>query len=129
MQPGGPDDDPCDNHDGAFDSHRVDEIMKRGKKRMKIKPLNDRVLIKRKDADKMTPGGLYIPETAREKQVMQAEVIAVGPGAFDDSGQRRPVGVSPGQVVIVSRYGGTDVEIDGEKYQVVQEDDLQGVVE
>lgn len=96
---------------------------------MKIRPLADRVMIKRRDADDRTPGGLHIPEVAREKQVMQAEVIAVGPGRLNDRGELVPMSCEPGQRVIVGRYAGTDMQLDGEKFQILQDDDVLAVIE
>ncbi len=83
-----------------------------------IQPLEDRIVIKQVDAEQTTSSGLVIPDTAKEKP-MQGEVIAVGPGRVDDNGNRVPMDVKVGDVVIYSRYGGTEVKHDGVEYLIL----------
>ena len=95
---------------------------------MKVHPLSDRILIKRTEEDEQVRGGIIIPDTAREKP-QQAEVIAVGPGRLDDGGNRVPPEVKVGDCVLVGRYGGTEVEVDGDEYVIINEDDILGILE
>ncbi len=94
---------------------------------MKLKPLRDRILIKRLDAEEMTAGGIVIPETAKEKP-LEAEVLAVGPGRRLDDGTIRPLEVKVGDRVLIGKYSGTDIKLDGEDRVIVREDDVLGVV-
>ncbi|MEJ2690873.1 MAG: co-chaperone GroES [Deltaproteobacteria bacterium] len=94
---------------------------------MKIRPLNDRVLVKRLEEVEKTKGGIIIPDSAKEKPA-EGEVIAVGPGRLDDKGKRVPVELKAGDRVLFSKYGGTDVKLDGEDYLIMREDDILGVV-
>jgi chaperonin GroES len=94
---------------------------------MKIRPLNDRVLVKRLEEVEKTKGGIIIPDSAKEKPA-EGEVIAVGPGKLDDKGKRVPVELKAGDRVLFSKYGGTDVKLDGEDYLIMREDDILGVV-
>jgi len=95
---------------------------------MKIRPLNDRVLVKRLEEEEITKGGIIIPDTAKEKPA-EGEVISVGPGRLDDKGKRVPVELKAGDRVLFSKYGGTDVKLDGKDYLIMREDDILGVVE
>ena len=96
---------------------------------MKVTPLADRVLVKRVDSETKTKGGLYIPDTAKEKP-QQGEVLAVGPGKRAEStGEVIPVGIEVGQTVLYSKYGGTEVKVDGEEYLIMREDDILGIIE
>jgi len=95
---------------------------------MKIRPLNDRILVKRLEEEAKTAGGIIIPDTAKEKPA-EGEIIAVGPGKLNDHGERVPMDVKPGDRVLFSKYGGTDVKIEGEDYLIMREDDILGVVE
>jgi len=95
---------------------------------MKIKPLNDRILVKRLDEETKTKGGIIIPDTAKEKPA-QGEVIAVGDGKMGDDGKRIPLQVKKGDRVLFSKYGGTEVKIDEEEYLVMREDDVLGIIE
>jgi chaperonin GroES len=95
---------------------------------MKIRPLNDRVLVKRLKEEEVTKGGIIIPDSAKEKPA-EGEVIAVGAGKLDDKGVRAPMEVKVGNKVLFSKYGGTEVKIDGENYLIMREDDILGVVE
>ena len=93
-----------------------------------IKPLEDRIVIRQVEAEQTTASGLVIPDTAKEKP-QEGEVIAVGPGRVDDSGNRIPVDVKVGDVVIYSRYGGTEVKYDGQEFQILSSRDVLAVVE
>ena len=93
-----------------------------------IKPLEDRIVIRQVEAEQTTASGLVIPDTAKEKP-QEGEVIAVGPGRVDDNGNRIPVDVKVGDVVIYSRYGGTEVKYDGKEFQILSSRDVLAVVE
>jgi chaperonin GroES len=95
---------------------------------MKIKPLHDRVLVRRLEQEEKTAGGIIIPDTAKEKP-QQAEVLAVGPGARDDSGKIIALDVKVGDVVLFAKWGGTEVKIDGEDLLVMKESDIIAIVE
>lgn len=92
-----------------------------------IKPLEDRVVVKALAAEQTTASGLVIPDTAKEKP-QEGEVVAVGPGRVDDHGNRVPVDVSVGDVVIFSKYGGTEVKYAGEEYLILSARDILAVV-
>ena len=94
---------------------------------MAIKPLEDRIVIKTNEAETTTASGLVIPDTAKEKP-QEGVVLAVGPGRFDD-GVRVPMDVKVGDVVLYSKYGGTEIKIDGEEHQILREDDILGIVD
>lgn len=93
-----------------------------------IKPLEDRIVIRQVEAEQTTASGLVIPDTAKEKP-QEGEVIAVGPGRVDNNGNRIPVDVKVGDVVIYSRYGGTEVKYDGQEFQILSSRDVLAVVE
>ena len=93
-----------------------------------IKPLEDRILIQPLEAETTTASGLYIPDTAKEKP-QEGKVIAVGPGRVDDSGKRIPLDVAEGDVVIFSKYGGTEVKYDGQEYLILSARDILAIVE
>ena len=93
-----------------------------------IKPLEDRVLVQPLDAEQQTSSGLYIPDTAKEKP-QEGKVVATGPGRIDDKGQRVPMDVAEGDVVIFSKYGGTEVKYDGQEYLLLNARDILAVVE
>ena len=95
---------------------------------MKIRPLNDRLLVKRLAEEEKTAGGIIIPDSAKEKPA-EGEVMAVGPGKTNDKGDRVTLQVAAGDRVLFSKYGGTDVKIDGEDYLIMREDDILGVLE
>ena len=95
---------------------------------MKIRPLNDRILVQRLEEDDKSAGGIIIPDSAKEKQA-QGKVIAAGPGKVDDSGKRVKLQVKKGDVVLFSKYGGTDVRLDGIDYLIMREDDILGIIE
>ncbi|GAA4838969.1 co-chaperone GroES [Garicola koreensis] len=93
-----------------------------------IKPLEDRIVVRPLEAEQTTASGLVIPDTAQEKP-QEGEVVAVGPGKFDDSGNRIPVDVTTGDVVIYSKFGGTEVKVGGEEYLVLNARDVLAKVE
>ena len=95
---------------------------------MKIRPLHDRVIVKRLEEEAQTKGGLYIPDTAKEKPI-QGEVIAVGAGKRDKGGKVIKLDVKAGDRVLFSKYSGTEVKLDGEEHLILREDDILGVVE
>jgi chaperonin GroES len=96
---------------------------------MKVKPLGDRILVQRVEAQTKTKHGIYLPETAKEKP-QQAKVLAVGDGKLNvKTGSRTPVQVKPGDTILLSKWGGSEIKIDGKDYVIVNEDDIMGVVE
>ncbi len=95
---------------------------------MQFRPLHDRVVVRRIDADERTAGGIIIPDTAKEKP-SQGEVIAVGPGARDESGNLVPLDVLVGDTVLFGKWSGTEVKIDGKDLLIMKESDILGVVE
>ncbi|MCA9719932.1 MAG: co-chaperone GroES [Myxococcales bacterium] len=95
---------------------------------MKIRPLNDRVLVKRVAEEEKTKGGLFIPDSAKEKPA-RGIVIAVGNGKLDDSGKRHPVAVKVDDEVLFGKYSGTEIKLDGEDHMILSENDILGVVE
>jgi chaperonin GroES len=97
-------------------------------KPMKLKPLADRVIVRQSDAEEKTASGIVLPDTAKEKPT-KGKVVAVGPGKLDDHGKRMELGVREGDTVYYGKYSGTDVEINGEKFVILRESDLLGVLE
>ncbi len=95
---------------------------------MKIRPLNDRILVKRLEGEEKTKGGIIIPDTAKEKPA-EGMVVAVGHGKLNDKGERIAPEIKAGDRVLFSKYGGTEVKIDGEEHLIMREDDILGVVE
>jgi chaperonin GroES len=96
--------------------------------RMKLQPLGDRVVVRPKeDAESRTPSGLVIPDTAKEKPQL-GEVLAVGPGGLNDDGDRLPMDVSVGDVVVYSKFAGTELKLDGEEYLVLSSRDVLAIV-
>jgi len=95
---------------------------------MKIRPLNDRVIVRRLDEERTSPGGIVIPDTAAEKP-MRGEVLAVGNGKTLDNGQVRALQVKVGDKVLFGKYSGTEVKLDGEEILVMREDDIMAVLE
>ena len=92
-----------------------------------FRPLRDRVLVKRVEAEERTRGGIIIPDTAKEKPI-EGEVLAVGPGVRDESGALLPLEVKPGDRVLFAKWSGTDVLIDGEERVILKESDILGVI-
>jgi chaperonin GroES len=95
---------------------------------MKFRPLHDRVVLRRIEEDERTPGGIIIPDTAKEKP-QQGEVIAAGPGARDEKGQVQPLDVKAGDRVLFGKWSGSEVKIDGEELLIMKESDILGVLE
>lgn len=95
---------------------------------MKIRPLHDRVLIKRGQEEEKSTGGIIIPDTAKEKPI-QGTVVAVGSGRIFDDGKTRPLAVKSGDRVIFNKYSGSEVKLDGEEHLILREDDIMGIVE
>ena len=94
---------------------------------MKIRPLHDRVIVKRVEQERKSTGGIVIPDTAAEKPD-QGEVIAVGPGKRNDEGKREPLDVKVGDRILFGKYSGSTVKIEGTEYLVMREEDIMGVV-
>jgi len=95
---------------------------------MKIRPLNDRILVKRLEGEEKTAGGIIIPDSAKEKPA-EGEIVAVGPGKLNEAGARVAMDVAVGDRVLFSKYGGTEVKLDGEDFLIMREDDILGVVQ
>ena len=95
---------------------------------MKFRPLHDRVVVKRIDAEEKTSGGIIIPDTAKEKP-SQGEIVAVGPGGRDEAGKLIPIDLKVGERVLFGKWSGTEVKIDGADLLIVKEADILGVVE
>jgi len=95
---------------------------------MKIRPLNDRILVKRLEGEEKTAGGIIIPDSAKEKPA-EGEIVAVGPGKLNEAGARVVMDVAVGDRVLFSKYGGTEVKLDGEDFLIMREDDILGVVQ
>jgi chaperonin GroES len=95
---------------------------------MKFRPLHDRVVVKRVNAEEKTSGGIIIPDTAKEKP-MEGEVVAVGPGARNEQGQIVALDVKAGDRVLFGKWSGTEVKIDGEELLIMKESDLMGIIE
>ena len=95
---------------------------------MKIRPLQDRLILKRVEEEERTKGGIIIPDTAKEKP-QEGEVIAVGPGKVTDDGKKIPMEVKEGDRVLFSKYAGTEIKIEGEEHLIMREDDILGIIE
>jgi chaperonin GroES len=95
---------------------------------MKITPLNDRVLVKRTEEIQMTKGGIYIPDTAKEKPI-EGKVVAVGSGKVSDSGERVALSVKAGDRVLFGKYAGTEIKVEGEEHLMMREDDILAIIE
>jgi chaperonin GroES len=95
---------------------------------MKIRPLHDRVIIRRLEEERTSPGGIVIPDTATEKPV-KGKVIAVGSGRITEKGEVRPLDIKKGDTVLFGKYSGTEVKVDGEELVVMREDDIMAVIE
>ena len=95
---------------------------------MKIRPLQDRVLVKRLEAEEKTKGGIIIPDTAKEKPI-EGKVVAVGAGKVSEDGKQRPLEVKAGDKILFGKYSGTEVKVDGEDLLVMREDDIMAVIE
>ena len=95
---------------------------------MTIRPLHDRILAKRLQEEEKTAGGLFIPDTAKEKP-LEAEVIAVGNGKVQEDGKLRPLDVKKGDKILIGKYSGSEVKLDGEEHIILREDDILAVIE
>ena len=95
---------------------------------MKLRPLADRVVVKRVEQEEKTKGGIYIPDTAKEKP-LEAEVVAVGPGRASKDGKTHAMDVKPGDRVLIGKWSGTEVTLDGTEHVILREEDILGVVE
>ncbi len=95
---------------------------------MKIVPLNDRVLVKRIEEVQMTKGGIYIPDTAKEKPI-EGKVVAVGSGKIADNGERVALTVKAGDKVLFGKYAGTEIKVEGEEHLMMREDDILAIIE
>lgn len=95
---------------------------------MKLKPLNDRVIVTRVEKEQKTAGGIIIPDTAKEKP-QEGKIVAVGPGKLDDSGKRIPMEVKEGDRILFSKYAGTEIKIDGVEHIFMKEDDILAVID
>jgi chaperonin GroES len=93
----------------------------------KFRPLHDRVVVKRVDAEEKSKGGIIIPDTAKEKP-QEGEVVAVGPGGRDDAGKLIPIDLKPGNRVLFGKWSGTEVKIDGDDLLIMKESDIMGVI-
>jgi chaperonin GroES len=113
-------------NDTGFEKHRLVNI-KRGEK-MKIRPLNDRVLLVRQEKERKTTGGIIIPDTAKEKSML-GKVVAVGPGKRDEKGNLVPMNVKKGDQVLFSEYAGNEIKIEDIDHVFMREDDIFGVID
>jgi len=95
---------------------------------MKVKPLNDRVLVSRIEGEEKTVGGIIIPDTAKEKP-QEGKVIAVGPGKVNENGERSPMAVKAGDRILFGKYSGSEIKIDGGEHLIMREDDILGIME
>jgi chaperonin GroES len=95
---------------------------------MKLRPLQDRVLVRRVEPEAKTSGGIFIPDTAQEKP-MEGEVVSVGPGVRDEAGKVHPLDVKNGDRVLFGKWSGTEVKLDGEDLMIMKESDIMGVVD
>ena len=95
---------------------------------MKIKPLADRILVKREEPSETVRGGIIIPDTAKEKP-QEGRVMAAGPGKIDENGKRVPMEVKKGDRILMGKYAGTEVKIDGEEHLILREDDVLAIIE
>jgi len=95
---------------------------------MKLRPLHDRVIVKRMEEERMSAGGIVIPDSATEKPI-RGEVLAVGNGKILENGDKRPLDISVGDTVLFGKYSGTEVKVDGEELLVMREEDIMAVIE
>ncbi len=95
---------------------------------MKVKPLQDRILVKRIEEEEKTKGGIIIPDAAKEKP-QEGKVVAVGDGKILESGQKAPLTVKPGDKILFGKYSGTEIKVDGEEHLILREDDVLAIVE
>jgi len=102
--------------------------VRKGEGAMKIRPLQDRILVKRIEEEEKTSGGIIIPDTAKEKP-MEGKVVAVGKGKLSEDGKLMPLDLKKGDRILFSKYAGTEVKIEGEEHLIMREDDVLGVIE
>ena len=95
---------------------------------MKLRPLHDRVVVKRMEEERTSPGGIVIPDSATEKPI-RGEVIAVGNGKIMENGEQRPLDIKTGETILFGKYSGTEVKVDDEELVVMREDDVMAVIE
>jgi chaperonin GroES len=95
---------------------------------MKVRPLHDRVLVKRIEEDEKSAGGIIIPDTAKEKP-QKGEIVAAGPGKRNEAGKLQPLGVKAGDRVLFGKYAGTEIKVEGEELLMMREDDIMGIIE
>ena len=95
---------------------------------MKLRPLQDRILVQRVEEETKTKGGIIIPDTAKEKPA-EGKVVAVGNGKVSDDGQRIPLEIKEGDRILFGKYSGTEVKVEGEEYLIMREDDILGIIE
>lgn len=95
---------------------------------MKVKPLYDRILVQRMEPQEQVKGGIIIPDTAKEKP-LEAKVVAVGDGKFDENGKRIPLTVKVGDHILIGKYAGTDIKIEDEEYVILREDEVLAIIE
>jgi chaperonin GroES len=95
---------------------------------MKFRPLHDRVVVRRLEAEEKTAGGIIIPDTAKEKP-MEGEIVAAGPGARDETGKLVPLDVKEGDRILFGKWSGTEVKLDGEELLIMKESDIMGIIE
>lgn len=95
----------------------------------KIRPLYDRIIVKRAEEERKTAGGIVIPDTANAEKPVRGEIVAVGPGKYLDNGDVRALAVKVGDKVLFGKYSGTEVKIDGKDYIVMREEDIMGIIE
>ena len=108
-------------------SGRTYHIRYRWRREIKFRPLHDRVVVRRIQEDERTKGGIIIPDTAKEKP-QEGKVVALGTGKRDDDGKTIPFVVKTGDTVLISKYGGTEIKVDGESYLIMREDDILGII-
>ena len=94
---------------------------------MKVKPLHDRVIVKRVEEEEKTKGGIIIPDTAKEKPV-EGKIVAVGDGKIQENGEKTPLEVKAGDRVLFGKYAGTEIQIDGEEHLIMKEDDIIAII-
>ncbi len=103
-------------------------LAKKGESTVNIRPLHDRVMVRRLENEEKTPGGIVIPDTAKEKPI-QGEIVAVGKGKVLEDGKVQPLEVKPGDKVLFGKYAGTEVKVGNEELLVMREEDIMGVIE
>ena len=96
---------------------------------MKVKPLGDRIVVRREEASEKTTGGIYLPDTASKERPMEGTVLAVGEGRLDDNGRRVPMNVKAGDKVLFAKYSGTEYKVDDIEYLILSEKDILGVIQ